>query len=118
LAYNRRLQAQQVKLSLSTNVLQQYDYSYGDFNTSTGAVDTSKNNGQTGKIDGTIGTTTQWTQGLRYDELGRLSNVSEYQSGSMNSQTYSQSYTYDRYGNRFQSANSTFRIERRFVLGN
>src|SRR2546422_9686345 len=47
--YNRRLQASQVKLSLSSTVLQQYDYGYGTFNTSTGAVDTAKNNGQIGK---------------------------------------------------------------------
>jgi RHS repeat-associated protein len=107
MSYNRRLQASQAKLSLGSSVLQQYDYGYGEFNTSTGAVDTSKNNGQIGKITGTIGTTTQWLQGFQYDELGRLKNVAEYQSGSMSSQTYSQGYTYDRYGNRFQSANTT-----------
>ena len=114
LDYNHRLQAKQVTLkqnSSATTPLQQYDYGYGEFNTSTGAVDTSKNNGQIGKITGTIGTTTQWLQGFRYDELGRLSNVAEYQSGNMSSQTYSQSYTYDRYGNRFQSANSTLGLQ-------
>lgn len=105
--YNQRLQPSQVKLSVGSTVQQQYDYGYGEFNTSTGAVDTSKNNGQIGKIVGTIGTTTQWWQGVRYDELGRVANVSEYQSGNMGSSTYSQSYTYDRYGNRAQSANST-----------
>src|SRR2546422_221814 len=47
--YNRRLQASRVKLSLSSTVLQQYDYGYGAFNTSSGAVDTAKNNGQIGK---------------------------------------------------------------------
>ena len=114
LDYNRRLQAKQVTLkqnSSATTPLQQYDYGYGEFNTSTGAVDTSKNNGQIGKITGTIGTTTQWLQGFRYDELGRLSNVSEYQSGNMSSQTYSQSYTYDLHGNRFQNANSTLGLQ-------
>lgn len=70
--YNRRMQPSQVKLSLGSTVQQQYDYNYGEFNTSTGAVDTSKNNGQIGKIVGTIGTTAQWSQGLRYDELGRI----------------------------------------------
>jgi RHS repeat-associated protein len=107
MSYNRRLQASQAKLSLGSSVLQQYDYGYGEFNTSTGAVDTSKNNGQIAKITSTIGTSTQWLQGFQYDELGRLKNVAEYQSGSMSSQTYSQGYTFDRYGNRFQSANST-----------
>ncbi len=110
LEYNRRLQASAVKLLQNSGAmtpLQQFDYGYGEFNTSTGAVDSSKNNGQIGKITGTIGGTTQWLQGFQYDELGRLKNVAEYQSGNMSSQTYSQSYTFDRYGNRFQSANST-----------
>jgi YD repeat-containing protein len=83
LAYNRRLQASQVKLTLNSTVLQQYDYGYGEFNTSSGAVDTSKNNGQIGKIDGTIGTTPQWNQGFSYDELGRLSNVTEHLGSTM-----------------------------------
>ncbi|MFZ0751281.1 MAG: DUF4214 domain-containing protein, partial [Pyrinomonadaceae bacterium] len=107
MSYNRRLQGSQVKLMLSSTVLQQYDYSYGAFNTSNGAVDTSKNNGQIGKIDGTIGATAQWNQGFSYDELGRLSNVVEYQGSGMSTQTYSHGYTFDRYSNRFQSANST-----------
>ncbi len=110
LEYNRRLQASKITLkqnSSATTPLQQYDYGYGQFNPSTGAVDTSKNNGQIGKVVGTIGTTTQWLQGFSYDSLARLSNVAEYQGGNISSQTYSQGYTYDRYGNRFQSANTT-----------
>lgn len=110
LDYNRRLQAKQITLkqnSSATTPLQQFDYAFGAFNSSTGSVDTSKNNGQIGSITSKINGTTQWLQGLSYDELGRLSNVKEYQSGNLSSQTYSQSYTYDRYGNRFQSANAT-----------
>lgn len=107
MSYNRRLQASQAKLSLSSTVLQQYDYNYGEFNTSSGDVDTSKNNGQIGKVLGTIGATAQWNQGFSYDELGRLSNVAEHQGSAMTTSTYSQGYTYDRYGNRAQSANST-----------
>jgi RHS repeat-associated protein len=110
LEYNKRLQANKVKLSQTvsgtTTVLQQYDYGYGQFNTSTGNVDTSKNNGQIGSVTGKTNGTTQWLQGFTYDELGRLSNVAEYQSANMSSQTYSQAYTFDRYGNRFQSANT------------
>lgn len=106
MAFNRRLQPSQIKLTLSGTVQQQYDYSYGEFNTSSGAVDASKNNGQIGKIDATIGTTAQWNQGFSYDELGRLTNVREHQGSSMLTQTYSQSYGYDRYGNRTQSLNS------------
>jgi RHS repeat-associated protein len=110
MSYNRRLQPSQAKLSLGSTVLQQYDYGYGEFNTSTGAVDTSKNNGQIGKTDGTIGATAQWNQGLSYDELGRLSNIAEHQGNTMTTSTYSQGYTFDRYGNRFQSANSTLAL--------
>jgi RHS repeat-associated protein len=101
------MQTSQLKLMLSSTVHQQYDYSYGQFNTSTGAVDTSKNKGQIGKIDATIGTTAQWNQGFSYDELGRLSNVVEYQGSGMTTQTFAQGYSYDRFGNRMQSANST-----------
>ncbi|HEX6046786.1 MAG TPA: RHS repeat-associated core domain-containing protein [Pyrinomonadaceae bacterium] len=107
LAFNRRLQPSQAKLTVSGAVQQQYDYSYGQFNTGTGAVDTSKNNGQLGKIDATIGTTAQWNQGFSYDELGRLTNLVEYQGSSMSTQTYALAYGYDRYGNRTQSANAT-----------
>ena len=107
MAFNRRLQINQVKLMVGSAIQQQYDYSYGQFNTGTGAVDTSKNNGQIGKINSTIGTTAQWNQGFSYDALGRLSNVAEYQGNSMSTQTYAQGYAYDRYGNRTQSANST-----------
>lgn len=106
-SYNRALQPSQAKVTVNGTVLQQFDYGYGEFNTSTGAVDTSKNNGQIGKIDGTISGTAQWNQGFSYDELGRLSSVVEHQGSSMTTTTYSQAYTYDRYGNRFQSANST-----------
>ena len=111
MTYNRRMQASQVKLSLSSTVLQQYDYGYGQFDISSGDVDTSKNNGQIGKVLATIGTTAQWNQGFSYDELGRLSNVTEHQGSSMSTQTYSQGYTFDRYGNRFQSANSTLGLQ-------
>lgn len=107
MAFNRRLQVSQMKLTVSSAVQQQYDYSYGQFNTSTGAVDTSKNNGQLGKIDATIGTTAQWNQGFSYDELGRLANVAEHQGNTISTQTYAQGYGYDRYGNRTQSANAT-----------
>lgn len=52
-------------MSLGSSVLQQYDYGYGTFNTSTGATDTSQNNGQIGSIKGTIGTSVQWLQGFQ-----------------------------------------------------
>jgi RHS repeat-associated protein len=109
--YNYAQQPKQAKLSLTsggvTTVLQQYDYSYGSFNTSSGAVDPATNNGQIGKIKGSINGTAQWNQGFSYDELGRLSNVVEHQSDSMTTQTYSQDFTYDRWGNKRQSVNTT-----------
>lgn len=51
LSYNRAMQPSQAKVTVNGTVLQQFDYGYGEFNTSTGAVDTSKNNGQIGKIE-------------------------------------------------------------------
>jgi len=107
--YNKRLQPSKITLkqnAAASTPLQQYDYSYGAFNSSTGDVDTSKNNGQVGKIVGTIGSAAQWTQGISYDSIGRLANVAEYQ-GNMGTTTYQQGYTYDRWGNRLQSANAT-----------
>jgi len=109
-SFNKRLQTAQVKLSLSGSVLQQFDYGYGAFNSSTGAVDTSQNTGQIGSITNTIGATAQWLQGFQYDELARLANVAEYQGSSTTTQTFSQAYTYDRFGNKRQSANSTLSL--------
>jgi RHS repeat-associated protein len=105
--FNNRLQTSQIKLTLSGTVQQQYDYSYGTFNTSTGVVDATKNNSQIGSITSTIAGSTQWKQGFSYDSIGRLSNVAEYKQASMSQVTYQQGYTYDRFGNRFQSANAT-----------
>jgi RHS repeat-associated protein len=108
--FNRRTQVKQISLKQNSSAgtaLQEYVYSYGAFNSQTGASDTSKNNGQISSITSKIGGDTQWLQGFNYDELGRLSTVAEYQSANLNSPTYSQSYTYDVYGNRFQSANAT-----------
>jgi YD repeat-containing protein len=107
MSYNRALQTNQVKLTLNNSVLQQYDFAYGTFNTSTGEVLTTKNNGQIGSVKAKIGSDIQWLQGFTYDELGRLSNVAEYKGGSMSLQSYSQGYTYDLYGNKRQGANST-----------
>lgn len=56
IAYNNALQVSQVKLkqSSSGSELQRYDYLYGQVTQSNGSVDKSKNNGQVGRIDGTI----------------------------------------------------------------
>ena len=105
-AYNHALQASQVKLTLTGTVLQQFDYDYGTFNTSSGAVVTSQNTGQIGKITGTNSGAAQWNQGFSYDELGRLSTIAEHQGSTMSTSTYSQGFTYDIYGNKKQSANT------------
>ena len=107
--YNKRLQTSKVTLKQNASAsspLQQFEYGYGTFNSSTGAVDTSKNNGQIGKVVSKIGNDTQWTQGYIYDSIGKLSSFAEHQ-GNMGASTYQHSYTHDRWGNRFQSANAT-----------
>ena len=75
---------------------------------STGSVDKSKNNGQIGRIDGTINgsSTKEWEQRISYDELGRLSTAAEYQQGTGSTPSWQQVFTYDIYGNRFQSGSS------------
>ncbi len=105
--YNRRLQASEVKLKQSStgSELQRYNYSYGQVTQSSGSVDTSKNNGQIGRIDGYINgaATKEWDQRFVYDELGRLSTAAEYQQGAGITPTWQTQYSFDRYGNRFQS---------------
>ncbi len=100
LAYNNALQPKQVKLTLGGTEQQRYDYLYGKVDQAGGSVDTTKNNGQIGRIDGYINAAKQWDQRFTYDSLGRLSQSAEYQGNG--SQTYQAHYDYDRYGNRFQ----------------
>ncbi len=106
-AYNRALQASEIKLRQSVNgaELQRYNYFYGTVNQADGSVDTSKNNGQIGRIDGTINGagTKEWDQRFSYDSLGRLSTAAEYKQGNNSQRTWQTQYTYDRFGNRFQS---------------
>jgi len=106
--YNHALQASQVKLSINGSEKQRYDYWYGTVTQSSGTVDTSKNNGQIGRIDATINgsSTKEWDQRFVYDELGRLSIAAEYRQGIGGTPTWQTKYTYDRWGNRFQSGNS------------
>jgi RHS repeat-associated protein len=107
LNYNQRLQPSEVKLKQSaTGVeLQRFNYAYGQVTPSTGSIDTSKNNGQIGRIDGFVNgaATKEWDQRFVYDELGRLSTASEYKQGNNSLLTWSQQYTFDRWGNRLQS---------------
>jgi len=110
-AFNRRLQPSEVKLKQSSGgaELQRYNYSYGAVTQSSGSVDTSKNNGQIGRIDGTINgaVTKEWDQRFVYDELGRLNIATEYLQGTGGTPTWQTTFTYDNFGNRFQSTNSS-----------
>lgn len=77
--YNHALQASQIKLSINNSEKQRFDYWYGAVNPSDGGLDTTKNNGQIGRIDGYIdGGTKQWDQRFSYDDLGRLATAAEY----------------------------------------
>ena len=107
ISYNNALQVSQIKLNQSSSgsELQRYDYAYGQVTQSNGSVDKSKNNGQIGRVDGTVNgsSTKEWDQRFSYDELGRLGTASEYQQGTGSTPTWKQEFSYDRFGNRFQS---------------
>lgn len=107
--YNDRFQMISQSLLRSSSVLQKYDYSYGTIaDLSNGTVNTTQNNGQLSKIEGTIGSNKQWSQRFAYDSLGRLSEAREYE-GPTNTLTYKQVFNFDRFGNLYRKAanNST-----------
>lgn len=108
MAYNRALQASEIKLKQSGNgaELQRYNYLYGRVNQGDGSVDTTKNNGQIGRVDGFINGAKQWDQRFSYDSLARLSTAAEYRGDNVQ-QTWQTHYDYDRYGNRFQFQNNS-----------
>lgn len=87
-----------------TSVLQKYDYGYGQIDGS-GNLDTTKNNGQLGRIESYIGTAKQWTQKFSYDSIGRLAESKEYR-GDTNALTYKQTFDFDRFGNLYRKATS------------
>jgi len=91
-------------LSKGTEVLQKYDYGYGQIDGS-GNVDTTKNNGQLGRIESHIGTAKQWTQKFSYDSIGRLKQ-SEERRGDTNALSYKQVFDFDRFGNMYRRASS------------
>jgi RHS repeat-associated protein len=103
---NDRLQMTSQSLLKGVEVLQKYDYSYGTVDVATGSVDLTKNNGQLGKIEGTIGTAKQWSQRFGYDALGRLSEAREYKQGNNAQLSYKQKFDFDRFGNLYRKAAS------------
>jgi len=111
MAYNRALQPSEVKLkqSASGSELQRFNYTYGLVNQTDGSVDTTKNNGQVGRVDGYLNGVKQWDQRFSYDPLLRLTTAGEYR-GDNAQQTWQTQYTYDRYGNRFQSGSGNSNV--------
>ncbi len=100
--YNDRFQMTSQQLTKGSEVLQKYDYGYGQIDAS-GNLDLTKNNGQLGKIDSYIATNKQFTQKFSYDSIGRLSESKEYR-GDNNSLTYKQKFDFDRFGNLYRKA--------------
>lgn len=103
-SYNDRFQMTSQSLMKGAEVVQKYDYSYGEVDVATGDVLASKNNGQLGKIEGWIGANKQWSQRFKYDELGRLKEAREYKQGDNAQLTYKQVFDFDRFGNLYRKA--------------
>lgn len=101
---NDRYQMVSQTFSKSSNVLQKYDYGYGQIDGS-GNLDTTKNNGQLGRIEGYIGTIKQWTQKFQYDRIGRLKQAEE-RRGDYGALTYKQVFDFDRFGNMYRKVAS------------
>ena len=99
-AYNDRLQRTNQTLSRGAEVLQKYDYGFGEIDAS-GNLDTTKNNGQLGRIESYIGTAKQFTQKFSYDSISRLSEAKEYR-GDTNALSYKQKFDFDRFGNLYR----------------
>jgi RHS repeat-associated protein len=100
--YNDRFQMTSQNLNKGSQVLQKYDYGYGQID-GNGDLDLTKNNGQLGRIESFIGTQKQATQKFNYDSIGRLSDAKEYK-GTNNSLTYKEHFEFDRFGNLYRKA--------------
>ena len=98
---NDRMQMTGQELKKGSDVLQKYNYGYGQINEQTGVLDTKKNNRQLAKIESFIGANKQSTQKFLYDHLGRLKESSEYR-GDNNALTYKQKFDFDRFGNLYR----------------
>jgi YD repeat-containing protein len=106
-ALNDRLQMTNQTLTKGANVIQKYDYGYGQIDAS-GNLDITKNNGQLARVESHIGAAKQWTQKFSYDSIGRLSEANEFR-GDTNALSYKQKFGYDRFGNLYRknAANPT-----------
>jgi RHS repeat-associated protein len=101
---NERFQLTSQTLKRGTEVLQKFDYGYGQIDGS-GNLQVSKNNGQLAQIESFIGAAKQRTQKFSYDAIGRLSKSEEYR-GDTNALTYKQVFNFDRFGNLYRKAAS------------
>lgn len=101
-ALNDRLQMTNQTLAKGSEILQKYDYGYGQINLDTGAAAVNSNNGQLAKVESTIGTAKQWEQRFGYDAVGRLSESREYRGDNINTLVYKQKFDFDRYGNLYR----------------
>ena len=99
-AMNDRLQMMNQTLSRSAEVLQKYDYEYGQLDAS-GTMIANSNNGQLAQVTSHIGTQKQWIQKFNYDSIGRLSESKEYR-GDTNALSYKQKFDFDRFGNLYR----------------
>src|SRR5690606_16762765 len=97
--FNSRMQPTQIGLGNGVNSqnLLKLEYSYG----------TTQNNGNVASQTITVpGVAHAFAQNYTYDSLNRLTVAEETQNSS---QTWKQTFTFDRYGNRnFDEANTTF----------
>jgi len=100
---NDRLQVSQQQLKRGSEVLQKYDYGYGQINVDTGSITANSNNGQLAKVESYIGTAKQWEQRFGYDSVGRLKEAREHR-GDTNALTYKQTFDFDRFGNMYRKA--------------
>jgi len=98
---NDRLQMMGQELKRGSEVLQKYDYGYGELD-SNGVL---KNNGKLESVVSHIGTAKQWTQKFKYDPLGRLSEAEE-RRGDTDAVSYKQKFDFDRFGNMYRKASS------------
>ena len=116
--FNSRLQPTQIGLgtSATNQSLLKLDYEYGELNLGTGQVIAGTNNGNIAKQTITVqnvGSNQGFsaTQYYAYDSLNRIKIASENltPNGGTMYNSWKQTFTYDRYGNRrFDQANTTF----------
>jgi RHS repeat-associated protein len=98
---NDRLQMTNQTLSKGSEVLQKYDYDYGQLDAN-GNPDATKNNGQLVRIESHIGAQKQWTKKFSYDAIGRLKKEEEFRGDNAGALVYRNNFDFDRFGNLYR----------------